>query len=976
VSAAELSPGASFAGYRIVRVLGRGGFGVVYEAVDSSGRAVALKLMSGHGLRDASLRRRFEREGRAAAAIVHENVARCFGSGVSGNVPFIAFELLPGGSLRDRLKGSGRLSPHEAAAIGAQVARGLAAIHAAGLVHRDLKPANVLFDGQGTAKVSDLGLVRRTDGAQSVDLTKTGETLGTVAYMAPEQIDHAKSVDARADLYSLGCLLCALLTGEAPFQGSAVAVMKHHLMDAPPKPSASAPGVPPELDALVLRLLEKEPDARPQSAGDVARALDAIASKGTGTRSRLTLAAVAIAAGALLCGGAAVFFARRHAPEPAPAPEPPWPAVASPASATPLRAEASPTPEPSEFPEICKGFLSTKRTRLVSLFGGYAWKVGGTYECGAVSPDGKQALIGGNRIELVEFASGLVRVLDSRLDFTRAVAYLPDGRRAVAAGDDGTIRVFDVSSARELVSIKAHERKILALAVMPDGDHVLSGSDDGTIGVSSLTARSRVNSIPCEIGAVLGISLSGDGRLVLAGGERGAELHNVASGDLVRRLEGVQGWTRAVAITPDGTRALAGGPDVPGGMNWMLWIWSLSDGTHMKHPPLVAYKTPITSVAVSPDGKLAVTTAEDGFVKLWDLVKLVQLWDLEEPRPDLSGPRWDAGHFDMAEAAVFTGDGTRIFSVALHGCPGLLFVDSAEAPVLRAFEGHGSWIGSIAVSPDGKRVLTGGADRDVRLWDVGTGKASSVRFTAEKVMPRVAFLSDGRAVASLGHELRIFGAGSASEGETLRAEGYVSDFALHESDKRLIAGDLDGALWEFDLAKTESKAQLLPVQQLGPLYALAAGRDAILSSGKDRTVKLTKLTDISFTIEPETVKTYDGPVRAIACDAERRHAVWSSDDGTVALWHFASKELRTVKGTFHSKDLPTVATISPKGDLVVSSSEDGTLRLWSFTTGEELDRIDLGTSADYASALAFAPDGRSFYAGTAKGVVLKFELTD
>jgi serine/threonine protein kinase len=138
VQPGALPPGATFAGHRIVQLLGHGGMGGVYEAIDPTGRAVALKLILPTLLDAESARRRFDREGRAAAAIAHENVAHCHGSGIEGETPFIAFELLRGGSLQTIIKERGKLPPREAAAIGAAVARGLAAIHAAGLVHRDL----------------------------------------------------------------------------------------------------------------------------------------------------------------------------------------------------------------------------------------------------------------------------------------------------------------------------------------------------------------------------------------------------------------------------------------------------------------------------------------------------------------------------------------------------------------------------------------------------------------------------------------------------------------------------------------------------------------------------------------------------------------------------------------------------------------------------------------------------------------------
>src|SRR5262249_47609425 len=155
----------------------------------------------------------------------------------------------------------------EVADFGGQIARALEAIHGAGIVHRDLKPANVLVTAEGSVKLTDFGLAR---GVEVSGLTRTGEPLGTVEYMAPEQSDHARTVDARADLYALGCTLHCLAVGQPPFPGSGPQVILKHLRDAPTPLRARAPDTPASLERLVLALLAKDPTARPASAGEVA----------------------------------------------------------------------------------------------------------------------------------------------------------------------------------------------------------------------------------------------------------------------------------------------------------------------------------------------------------------------------------------------------------------------------------------------------------------------------------------------------------------------------------------------------------------------------------------------------------------------------------------------------------------------------------------------------------------------------------
>jgi len=272
----ELAEGDEFAGYRIESRLSRGGMGVLYLALESGlERRVALKLIAPEAAADEVFARRFAEESKIAASIEHPNVVPIYAAGEESGVPYIAMRYVAGADLAKRLARQGRLDPAAAVEIVAQVGNGLDAIHAAGLVHRDVKPANVLLSADEAvhAYITDFGVARNV--STESGLTQTGRFVGTLDYVAPEQISGGE-IDARADVYALGCLLFKLLTGEVPFPRDGEAARLYaHLNDPPPAPSLYVPECSMALDDVVIRAMSKSPDDRYPSAGDLGRAAQA-----------------------------------------------------------------------------------------------------------------------------------------------------------------------------------------------------------------------------------------------------------------------------------------------------------------------------------------------------------------------------------------------------------------------------------------------------------------------------------------------------------------------------------------------------------------------------------------------------------------------------------------------------------------------------------------------------------------------------
>jgi len=284
----DLLPGAEIAGCRIEAVAGRGGMGIVYRATQLSlGRPVAVKLIAPERAGDPGFRERFQRESRIAAAIDHPNVIPVYAAGEEGGHLYLVMRYVKGTDLQALLARERRLDAERVAAIATQVGAALDAAHAAGLVHRDVKPANVLLAADH-AYLADFGLSQIV--GSETRLTSTGQWIGTVDFMAPEQFSGAP-VDARADVYALGCVLYTALTGETPYpRGTVPATMLAHMHDPQPRPTEVADGVPAGFDRVIARALAKDPDRRYPSAGDLGRAALAAAEGRHVTETERTVA--------------------------------------------------------------------------------------------------------------------------------------------------------------------------------------------------------------------------------------------------------------------------------------------------------------------------------------------------------------------------------------------------------------------------------------------------------------------------------------------------------------------------------------------------------------------------------------------------------------------------------------------------------------------------------------------------------------
>jgi serine/threonine protein kinase len=489
-----LAPGFRLDSYEIITPLGAGGMGEVYRARDIAlKRDVAIKVLPGYASRDPDRLRRFEIEAQAAAALNHPNIVSIFHVGQCDGSPYIVTELLQGESLRDRLH-RGPLRVPEVLDKSIELARGLGAAHEAGIVHRDLKPENLFVTKDGRIKILDFGLAK-LDLAKAVDSdgptvtfrqpTVPGQVLGTVGYMAPEQV-RGEAADARSDIFAVGVILYEMLTGKRPFQRATSAETMTAILkeDPPPLPHPGG-GVPPGLKRIVNRCLAKAPEQRFQHASDLAFAMEALSDASgdmypvaSGTAdSRKKWRWVGAAAVAVVVVAVGVWWRTRT------------PAVPIVEAVTQISNDGMPKNSfvrlATDGPRVyfTEGVVGTETLVEVAATGGptavLPIKVTNP-EIAALSPDNSTLLIQQvapgpgtadvNALWAVPLPAGDPRRIGD-IDLNGAT-YLPDGRILFLRGNDFSVAENDGSNARKLVSIEIGWTQLGQPTVSPEGSHI------------------------------------------------------------------------------------------------------------------------------------------------------------------------------------------------------------------------------------------------------------------------------------------------------------------------------------------------------------------------------------------------------------------------------------------------------------------------------------------------------------------------
>jgi WD40 repeat protein len=981
----NLSPGEKLQSYRVLGALGRGGMGVVYKALDErSGGEVALKLivdLPPGPDRDVFLRR-FDREARIAAAVVHPNVGKVLASGETQGTRFLVLELLGGGSLADRVRKSGRVPWREAAAIGAGIARGLEAVHAAGLVHRDVKPENVLFDAQGTPKIVDFGLARSTGpSATSVVLTRTGEVIGTPAFMAPEQAEGGRDVDARADIYAIGATIHSIVSGEAPFAGSDfLSIVKHVLFDPPASLRRLVPDVPERLDLYVQRLMAKERERRPATAGEVAHELDAIAASGQASgRSGTVVAAAIVALVVLLACAVAIGVALRKSPggqtpvaTPSPTP------VATPSSTTPASAPEPPSPAKPEL--ACLGEVGAAMD--VSLRHGHQVYAPAWLDKDRVVSVGCDACA-----RVWDLRQTPPTSIDLPVDhFLHSVAVSPDGKWIVAGSQRGEVYAWDALHLQDLgrprFQRKVSEREISAI-VFTAPDRVAVAGPDGKLRFFALAngAFEPGDTIERAGGkAIACLSVAENGTILLSGA--GASLELLGPGEKKTTPiacfggRGKATFTRSCVISKDGKSIFAGRNDGR--------LELAHDGIRETHVSKDTYESEsafesqpdlaeVRGISLSPDGERLLAVSTNRFLGLWDTAQGTKIGQLV---PD--------AHDDMCVAVAYSPDGQRAATCSYDNSVRIWSVSGDK--IERAIQPSSPRGRIVSLAYDGKSTVVVASyargtplrrldlDKNASAPDVTKELDEPVRTMQLQVAPGkppMLFLGWGASLVQRNMETREF----LEHFGPPDVESGVESIAISPFDGTLAFGCQEGHVHFWSLgAKPQQIGKPLLLEPATAVTALCwIGQDRLLASTTHRgdadgtAIRFVSHRQVAETFPKLGAQSLDlqpGPQSVVAA-AQR--------DGRIGFWSI-SKKGPLKNESFYREDrrdsIPNAACFVDE-HTIAAVYDDGTVTVWSAETHKvvgqmRLDRCDTPTAIQRI-------DDRSFLVGTGRGLVLRYE---
>jgi WD40 repeat protein len=984
--AGEPSDPARIGRFEICRLLGRGGFGVVYLAYDPVlRREVALKIPRADVLADAECRARFQREARAAAGLDHPHLVPVHEAGELGLVCYIALAYCPGDTLAAWLRQ--RTAPVgwvEAARLVAILAQAIHYAHMRGVLHRDLKPSNVMLSpvapseiptpGQdggvwvpepGTGflpRVTDFGLAKLDagDGGQ----TRSGAILGTPAYMPPEQLDgRRRDLGPPTDVYALGAILFEVLTGRPPFWGETAMDMLWQAKTAEPvSPSQLRPQLPRDLATICLKCLHKEPRKRYSTAQALADDLDRflagrpILARPTSRTERAlkwiqrrpglatTLAALFLV-GALGLGG----ILRQ------------WQEAES-------QKQQAQRAQEAEARARQQSDLTLYHHRVMLAY--REWSAGNVKRAVELLDECRADLRDWEWRCVRRLCDGSGLTLRGHGDEIAWVIFSPDGRRlASAAGSaDGSkpveVKLWDAATGQLLWAGAGPSGEVLNIAFSPDGRQLNSLHRTPA---KDPKARTVVKSWDTATGKALGTQVgfsqgtagamySPDGRRLATAGDDGRVcLWDAASGEQLFERKGHTAAASGVAFRPDGLRFASTSLDRT------ARIWDTASGRLLR---VLSHPAPLWPMpAYSPDGRYLATVSLDRGVRIWDTVSGQVLC-----------PYW--GHTNYVTYVTFAPDGRWAASADRAGTVHVW--DAQTGQEIRTIRGHTGQVHCVAFSPDGRRLATGSTDRTVRIWDVTVQQEAQI--LRDTVGARqLAFSPDGKLLAAAGsrytnrsapQDVRVWSVGDPLGVRAWKGHpAWVESVAFSPDGKLLASGSRDGSARLWDVA-TGRTIRVLEGGHKGAVMAVSfspdaggSGRGRLATAGLDRTVRLW---DVASGRLLAPVLTHPHPVHDVAFSPDGRYLVSAGGGGMVLVWD--ADTATVVESLRGHEDLVEQARFSPDGRRLATAGWDRTVRIWDVAPERgarpvAVLRHALRGHTGSVYGLSFSRDGRRLASG-------------
>jgi eukaryotic-like serine/threonine-protein kinase len=704
----------SFGDYEILGRVDEGGMGVVYKARQLSlNRVVALKFVRLGGQAGGGELRRFQMEAENVARLDHPNIVPVFEVGQHQGQPYFSMKFIDGGSLARLVAGreqlaAGAAGPRRAAQLLATVARAVQHAHERGILHRDLKPANVLLQPAGSAGqpttplVTDFGLAKRLEGDVGQTLSQSGAVVGTPEYMAPEQATAQKELTTATDVYGLGAILYALLTGRPPFRAASVFETLQQVVEREPTPPRQLNRhVHLDLETICLKCLHKQPAQRYASAQEVADELERFL-RGADIRARpagrlelvrrwcrrnpALASASALAVAALLAvTGVSVWFAL---------------------------AESRHTEQMQAALDVSEG-LRRKGNLLLAknyLERGRAMGEKGHWVSGMllltrgleIAPPEDATLQQAIRSQLAVYGrqAHWPRFALHQPGQVCTVTWSPDGRTLAVGTLDGTAQLWDAGTGKPIGDPLRHQARVQAVAFSPDGRVLLTGSSDGTARLWQVATGRPFGEPLRHQEAVRRVAFSPDGRTALTGSWDGtARLWEADTGKPIGPLLGHGDRVEVACFDPEGKAVLTGSWD------GTARIWDAATGEPTGEP--LRHQGLVVAAAFSPDGRFVLTGSGDHNARLWDRASGKPL-----------GP--PLAHRFGVRAVAFSANGHRFVTTTEDGMVQRWATDTRK-PLGDPID-HRAAVSAVAFSPNGSLLLTGSDDRMARLYDAASGK--------------------------------------------------------------------------------------------------------------------------------------------------------------------------------------------------------------------------------------------------------------